>query len=149
MALNPAKVGAVYPSYTYEVSREKIREYATSVGESDARYFSDGDDCVAPPTFAASFTIIKGGMASFADPDLGAHPALVHGSQSFTWGERPLRPGDMLRCTPRIEAIVPRGRNEFLTTVVDCVFVDTGELAVSADIVIVFLGSAPSDGGDA
>ena len=149
MALNPAKVGAVYPSYTYEVSREKIREYATSVGESDARYFSDGDDCVAPPTFAASFTIIKGGMASFADPDLGAHPALVHGSQSFTWGERPLRPGDRLRCTPRIEAIVPRGRIEFLTTVVDCVFADTDELAVSAEIVIVFLGSAPSSGGDA
>ena len=149
MALNPAKVGAVYPTYTYEVSREKIREYATALGETDPRYFSEGDDCVAPPTFAASFTIIKGGMASFADPELGAHPALVHGSQVFTFAERVLRPGDVLRCTPRIEAILPRGRNEFMTTVVDCVFADTGEPAVSAEIVIVFLGSAPTEGSAA
>jgi len=145
MALNPSKVGTVYPSYTYEVSREKIREYAMALGESDPRYLSEGDDCVAPPTFAASFTVIKGGMASFADPELGAHPALVHGSQRFVWGTRPLRPGDVLECTPRIESITARGRNEFLVTVVDCRFVDTGEHAVSAEVTIVFLGSAPVD----
>jgi hypothetical protein len=145
MALNPSKVGTVYPSYTYEVSREKIREYATALGESDPRYLSEGDDCVAPPTFAASFTVIKGGMASFADPELGAHPVLVHGSQRFVWGPRPLRPGDVLECTPRIESITTRGRNEFLVTVVDCRFVDTSEHAVSAEVTIVFLGSAPVD----
>jgi hypothetical protein len=143
MALNPSKVGNVYPSYTYEVSREKIREYALALGESDPRYLSEGDDCVAPPTFAAAFTVIKGGMASFSDPELGAHPALVHGSQRFTWGTRPLRPGDVLECAPRIESIAVRGRNEFLVTVVDCRFVDTGEHAVSAEVTIVFLGSAP------
>jgi hypothetical protein len=144
MALNPSKVGVSYPSYRYEVSREKIREYATALGETDARYLSEGDDCVAPPTFAAAFTVIKGGMAAFADPELGAHPALVHGSQRFVWGTRPLRPGDVLECTPRIESITVRGRNEFLVTVVDCSFVDTGEPAVSAEVTIVFLGSAPT-----
>jgi hypothetical protein len=144
MALNQAKVGTVYPSYTYEVSREKIREYAVALGESDPRYLSEGDDCIAPPTFAAAFTITKGGMAAFADPDLGAHPALVHGSQRFVWGERPLRPGDVLTCTPRIASITTRGRNEFLVTVVDCVFADTDAPAVSAEVTIVFLGSAPT-----
>jgi hypothetical protein len=143
MALNAAKVGTVYPSYVYEVSREKIREYAAALGESDPRYFSDGDDCVAPPTFAATFTVIRGGMAAFGDPDLGAHMVLVHGSQRYAFGERPVRPGDVIVCTPRIASITARGRNEFLVTEVDCRFRDTDERAVLSETTIVFLGSAP------
>ena len=145
MALNRSKVGSSYPTYRYEVSREKIREYAIALGESDPRYQSDGDDCVAPPTFAASFTLTRGLMALLGDAELGAHPALVHGSQAFRWGARPVRPGDVLSCTPRIETITARGRNEFLTTVVECRFADTDEPAVEAESVIVFLGSAPQD----
>lgn len=145
MALNRDKVGTEYPSYTYEVSREKIREYAAALGESDPRYYSEGDDCVAPPTFAACFTVIKGGQAIFADPDLGVHPALVHGSQTYEFGARPVRPGDVLDCTPRIGSIAARGRNEFMTVEVDCRFQDTGEQAVLSKATIVFLGSAPQD----
>jgi hypothetical protein len=159
MALNTDKVGTSYPAYTYEVSREKIREYAMALGESDPRYFSDGDDCVAPPTFAAAFTITKGGQAVFADPELGAHWTLVHGSQGYTYGTRPIRPGDVLTCTPRIADIQVRGRNELLTIEVDCRFAtpaaadaDGGDddLAVLSKAVIVFLGSAPAAdaGGD-
>jgi len=66
VALNRDRIGTSYPSYRYEVSREKIREYAAAVGETDPRYYSDGDDCVAPPTFAACFTLTKGGEAAFA-----------------------------------------------------------------------------------
>lgn len=149
MALNRDKVGVSYPPYTYEVSREKIREYASALGETDPRYHSDGDDCVAPPTFAACFTVIKGGAAAFADPDLGFHPVLVHGSQRYEFGDRPVRPGDVLTCTPRIADITARGRNEMLTLEVDCRFAD-GDLAVRSQAVIVFLGSAPAAdaGGD-
>jgi hypothetical protein len=145
MALNLAKVGAVYPTYRYEVSREKIREYALALGESDPRYTSQGDDCVAPPTFAAAFTITRGALDLFADPELGAHPALVHGSQRFAWQGRPLRPGDVLACTPRIASITHRGRNEFLTIALDCVHEASGEPALTAETTIVFLGSAPQD----
>lgn len=145
MALNQSKVGSSYPTYRYEVSREKIREYAMALGETDPRYHSDGDDCVAPPTFAAAFTLTKGLMLLMSDSELGAHPALVHGSQAFRYGTRPLRPGDVLECSPRIASITTRGRNEFLTTVVDCRFAGTDELAVEAEVVIVFLGSAPQD----
>ena len=144
MALNKDKVGKTFPSYTYEVSREKIRDYAHALGETDPRYFSDGDDCVAPPTFAAAFTVTKGMSAAMSDPDLGVHPALVHGSQRYDYGARPLKPGDTLTCTPRIADIKVRGRNELLTAEVDCRFED-GELAVTAYSTIVFLGSAPQD----
>ena len=147
MALNRDKVGQAYPTYTYEVSREKIREYAAALGETDPRYFSDGDDCIAPPTFAAAFTVVKGGQAAMSDPDLGVHPALVHGSQRFTWGDRPLRPGDVLNCTPRIEAITARGKNEFLTLAIDCRFRDSEDPAVTAEQTIVLLGSAPVERG--
>ena len=172
MALNRDKVGTVYPSYTYEVSREKIREYASALGEHDPRYYSDGDDCVAPPTFAACFTIpkggeadpryhsdgddcvapptfaacftiTKGGEAAFSDPELGTHPALVHGSQRYTYGSRALRPGDVLTCTPRIADISSRGSNEFLVIEVECVDAE-GVLRVTSEATIVLLGSAPA-----
>ncbi|MEX0831316.1 MAG: MaoC family dehydratase N-terminal domain-containing protein [Nitriliruptoraceae bacterium] len=143
MALNSDRVGATYPSYTYEVSREKIREYATAVGETDARYFSDGDDLVAPPTFAACFTIQRGGGPILADPDLGGHSALVHGSQAYRFGDRPLRPGDVLVCTPRIVDITERGSNDFLTFEVDCRFADDDAVAVVSETTFVFLNDAP------
>ncbi|MDX1621180.1 MAG: MaoC family dehydratase N-terminal domain-containing protein [Nitriliruptorales bacterium] len=150
MALNRDKVGTTYPSYTYEVCREKIREYATALGESDPRYFSDGDDCVAPPTFAACFTVIKGGEPMITDSELGVHPALVHGSHEFEFGDRPIKPGDVVECTPKITGITARGRNEFLTLEVDCRFTDDGSQAVTSTATIVFLGSAPAAdaGGD-
>ncbi len=75
-----------------------------------------------------AFTVIKGGAAAFSDPDLGVHPALVHGSQRYVFGDRPVSPGDPLTCTPRIADIQARGRNELLTVEVDCRFED-GSLA--------------------
>ena len=69
MALNLDKVGETYPDYGYEVTRAKIHEYARALGESDPRYLSDGEDCVAPPTFAACFTITRGGEIVLGDPD--------------------------------------------------------------------------------
>ncbi len=138
MTLNHSKVGTTYPSYRYEVAREKIREYAAALGETDPRYYSDGDDCVAPPTFAACFTVVRGAASPFSDPKLGAHLDLLHGAQAFVFGERELRPGDVLTCAPKIADIFSLGRNEVLTLEVDCRFVDTGERAVLSRSTIVF-----------
>ena len=147
MPLNPDKIGTVYPAYVYEVSREKIREYAAALGESDPRYFSEGADCVAPPTFAACFTIPRGGEAAFRDPELGTHTRMVHGSQRYRYGSRPLRPGDRLTCTPRVADVTVRGQNEFLVLEVDCRFEGSQERAVLSEATMVFLGSAPDADG--
>ncbi|MEX0869138.1 MAG: MaoC family dehydratase N-terminal domain-containing protein [Nitriliruptoraceae bacterium] len=147
MALNADRVGTVYPAFVYEVSREKIREYAAAVGESDPRYFADDDEMVAPPTFAACFSIGNALRTVLDDPQLGAHPRLVHGSQSFTYGDRPMRPGDVLRCEPSIVSITPRGDNEFLVIALEATFVSDETLAARAESTIVFLGSA--NGSDA
>lgn len=145
MALNVSVAPRTYEPYVYEVAREKIREYASALGETDPRYFSAGDDCVAPPTFAACFTIIKGGQAMFADPELGAHWNLVHGSQRYDFG-RPVRPGDVLTCTPTLREVTPRGANQFATLEVDCRFED-GERACLATQVIVFFGGGDAEEG--
>lgn len=143
-------VGTTYEPYRYEVSREKIREYATALGEDDARYFSDGDDCLAPPTFAACFTILQGGRAVLADPALDVEPAppgdgalthqpLLHGAQAYEYGSRVLRPGDVLECTPRLAGLRGRGSSRFVTVEVDCRFLDSGRLAVRSESTFVLL----------
>lgn len=145
IALNPDRIGHVYPSYRYEVSREKIREYALATGVDDPRCTADPADLalhevVAPPTFAAAFTLGRTDALT-ADPELGWHWNLVHGSQAYTW-HRPIRGGDVYDCTPRIVDIVDRGRMELLTYAVDCADAATGEPVVSARSVIIFF--APS-----
>jgi len=94
--------------------------------------------------FAACFTVIRGGGHMFADPELGGHFALVHGSQEFEF-HRPVRLGDVLECTPQIADIQWKGRNEFLTLQIDCTDAKTGEAVVTSRGVIVFLGSAPQE----
>ena len=125
MALNPARSGHRYPAYTYEVGREKVREYARATflsGPDRERLEADAtevapEDVVAPPGFAAAVigrvipTVVE-------DPELGAHWNLLHTAQSFTF-HRPVRVGDILRCAPSIADLQSRSRMERLTIQVD------------------------------
>lgn len=137
--LNHDRIGHRYPPYHYEVSYEKVREYALATGVRDEAYLRDGADIVAPPTFAACFTVTQGVAWMLEDPDLDAHASLVHGSQEYEF-HRPIRPGDVLECTPWITDITTRRRNEFLTLQIDCVDAGTGEPVVTSRGTIVFLG---------
>jgi acyl dehydratase len=86
-------VGKVYDPVTYAVGREKVREYAYAVGETNPLYL-DVDaaraagyaDVVAPPMFA----VVYQGPAAwplFSDPEVGMDFArMVHGGQEFAWG---------------------------------------------------------------
>jgi acyl dehydratase len=85
---------------TYAVGREKIREYAAAVGETDPR-FHDVEaarsagfaDLVAPPMFACVYAWRALGPAVL-DPEVGIDFArLVHGGQDFTW-HAPVVAGD-------------------------------------------------------
>jgi acyl dehydratase len=83
-----------FPAHDYAVGREKIREYAGAVGETDPLYFDVGAaraaghaDLVAPPMFA----VVYSGAAfeaAMRDPDLDIDLAmLLHSGQEFAWGE--------------------------------------------------------------
>jgi acyl-CoA thioesterase FadM len=124
------------------VSREKVREYAAATGVRGPAVDDDRGPVVAPPTFAACFTVGRVG-AMFADPELGAHFNLVHGSQEYTY-HRPIRVGDALECTPRIADIKAKGAMEFLTLEIECVDAQTQEPVVTSRGTIIFFGGADS-----
>ena len=87
-------------SDTYVVGREKIREYATAIGEAapichdiEAAREAGYADLVAPPMFAAVYKWRAMGP-TVLDPEVGIDfSRLVHGAQEFTWHE-PVVAGD-------------------------------------------------------
>jgi acyl dehydratase len=98
-------IGKKYPAVEYEVGREKIREYANAVGESDpvhhdraAAQAAGFRDVVAPPMFAVVYSAPAVGPAIF-DPEIGLNFAMmVHGGQDFVWGD-PVCSGDTVTTT--------------------------------------------------
>src|SRR5919198_3015231 len=102
MAVNTAAIGKRYAPMTYAVGREKIREYALAVGETnplhlevEAARAAGYRDVVAPPMFAAGYSSPAIGPPLF-DPEVGINFALiVHGGQEFKWGP-PVIAGDQI-----------------------------------------------------
>ena len=122
MALNRDFVGRSFPpSAPYEVSRVKIREFATAIGDGNPDYLDPEaaralghPDVIAPPTFAIVISFTMGAQVVL-DPGLGLNYAVVvHGEQSFSYS-RPIAAGDVLVGTPTIVDIRDAGRNELLT----------------------------------
>jgi acyl dehydratase len=82
-----------YGPVLYAVGREKVKEYARAVGETNPLYLdheaarvAGHADVVAPPMFAVVYAGPALGAALF-DPGLGIDfGRLVHGAQAFTWG---------------------------------------------------------------
>ena len=112
MAINPDYVGRTYePTEPYEVSRVKIAEFATAIGDSsplcrdrEAAQAAGYPDVIAPPTFAIVISSASAGKISF-DPGLGVNYArIVHGEQSFTHS-RPLHAGGVVVAQSTIESI--------------------------------------------
>ena len=93
MPVKTDAIGKTFPPVTYAVGREKIREFALAVGETDPLHL-DVDaaraaghrDVVAPPMFAVVYSAPAVGPGIF-DPDVGINFAMmVHGGQEFRWG---------------------------------------------------------------
>ena len=126
MAINTAYIGRTFdPSEPYEVSRVKIAEFATAIGEPSplcrdraAAQAAGYPDVIAPPTFA--IVVAAGGSAKATfDPDLGVNYAMiVHGEQSFTH-RRPLHAGDVVVAQSTIEDIRQIGTMTTMTTVTE------------------------------
>ncbi|MFE7135895.1 MaoC family dehydratase N-terminal domain-containing protein [Streptomyces sp. NPDC057638] len=112
MALDQSFVGRSYPpTPPYEVGREKIREFATAVGESNPAY-TDPEaaramghpDVIAPPTFAFAITYQAAAIV-IEDPKLGLDfSRVVHREQRFSY-TRPVRAGDRLTVVSTVESV--------------------------------------------
>jgi acyl dehydratase len=114
-----APVGKTYPPTLYAVGREKIKEYALAVGETnplhldhEAARAAGYADVVAPPMFAVVYCGAAMGPAYF-DPELGIDFArLVHGGQEFRWGPLVVA-GDEITTTVSVKSVEHRGGNGF------------------------------------
>jgi acyl dehydratase len=112
-------VGKTYPSVSYAVGREKVREYAAATSEADpvcsdveAARAAGYDDVVAPPMFA----VVYGAAAiapPFVDPEVGIDFAhMLHGSQEFEWGPVVVA-GDEITTETEVGSIDERGGMRF------------------------------------
>ncbi|MEA2142154.1 MAG: hypothetical protein QOI64_584 [Solirubrobacteraceae bacterium] len=119
MAVNTDVIGKTFEPATYAVGREKIREYARAVGETDARYLdleaaraAGHDDVVAPPMFAVVYSLPAVWPALF-DEEVGIDFArLVHGGQEFEWGPVVVA-GDEITTTVSLKDVSERRGNGF------------------------------------
>jgi acyl dehydratase len=149
MALDASLVGRTYPpSRVYEVSREKIREFADAIGDGSPLYRDPEaakahgyPDVIAPPTFPIVFSL-DAALAAAADPDVGIDYArVVHGEQKFSYS-RPLRPGDRLVTTVEITAARTMAGSDMLTLACSSA-TEEGEHVVTALCMVV--GRAPEE----
>jgi acyl dehydratase len=114
MTLRTQAVGKTYPPTSYAVGREKVREYASAVGETNPLHF-DVDaaraagypDVVAPPMFAVVYGARSVGPA-ILDPEVGIDFAMmVHAAQEFVWGPLVVA-GDEITTTASVKDISER-----------------------------------------
>ncbi len=144
-------MGRVYPpTSAYVVGREKVREFATAIGDANPAYHDVSAaralgyaDVIAPPTFA--FVIAYAGSSQAAmDPELGLdYSRVVHGEQRFAFS-RPIVAGDAIVATASIETIRAVAGNDILTTRVDLA-TEAGEHVATTTTVIVARGTAGED----
>src|ERR1700712_4027691 len=89
--MNTAAIGKTFAPTAYAVGREKVREYASAVGETNPLYF-DVDaareagyaDVVAPPMFAVVYSS-RSLLPALFDPEVGMDFArMVHGGREST-----------------------------------------------------------------
>ncbi|MDQ2759444.1 MAG: MaoC family dehydratase N-terminal domain-containing protein [Actinomycetota bacterium] len=115
MSLDTQSVGKSYPATTYAVGREKVREYAAAVGETNPLHFeleaargAGYEDLVAPPMFAVVYSVPSLHLGLF-DPELAIDLAMmVHGSQELRWGPLVIA-GDEIATTATVKDVSDRG----------------------------------------
>jgi acyl dehydratase len=108
MSIDTKFIGKTYPESTYEVGKEKIKEYAKAIKNPDPHYLDDDfakkskyGTIIAPPTFAVVFGayLIE---PVFNDKDLNLNMAmLVHGEQELEFFEV-VKAGDSITTSAKI-----------------------------------------------
>jgi acyl dehydratase len=115
MAVSTQAIGKTYPAVSYAVGREKVREYAWAVGETNPLYVdveaaraAGYADVVAPPMFAVVYAGRAVTSALF-DPEVGINFAnMLHVGQEFEWGPVVVA-GDEISTVTSVRDISERG----------------------------------------
>ena len=149
MAINRDFIGREYrASATYEVGREHVRRFAEALGDPNPAYVDPDaaralghSDCIAPPTFLTVLNFRFALEGPIVDPAFGLdYSRVVHGEQHFEL-HRPVRVGDVLQMTSRVEDIKDAGRNELIAMAMSITAAD-GEQVATVRSTIVSRGTA-------
>jgi acyl dehydratase len=144
MALDPSFIGRTYPATApYEVGREKIREFATAIGDWNPAYHDEEaakalghPDIIAPPTFPVIVSFLST-RALIGDPQLGVdYSRVVHGEQRFVY-TRPVRAGDRLVGVLTVENVRQAAGNDLLSTRTEISTVDGEPVLVAYSTTVV------------
>jgi acyl dehydratase len=135
MALKTDAVGKEWPGTTYQVGREKIKEYASALGIDNPVHFDVGDahragfrDVVAPPMFAVVYSSPAVAPA-ILDPEVELNfAAMVHGGQEFEWDE-PACSGDEITTTAKCLSIEEKDGKGFYVFETNSVNQDGAQVA--------------------
>ncbi len=161
MAVNAAFVGRTYPpDGVYEVSREKIREFAEAVAGADRGAFAepgavapvdpvhtDGeaaralgyDDVVAPVTFAV-IVAQRSDARLVRDPEAGIELGrILHGEQGFVH-HRPITAGMRLIATLHVDSVREAGGHAMVGTRSE-IATEAGEPVCTATSLLVVRGA--------
>jgi acyl dehydratase len=118
MAIDASVAGRVYPPQAYEVSREKIREFADAIGDPNAIYRDAAAatqrgylDVIAPPTFAM-LPVLRGFDQLVNDLGL-TYAQVIHVNQRFVHA-RPIRAGDQLLTTTTLDSVRSAAGNDLV-----------------------------------
>ena len=119
MPVDTKAAGKTYEPKVYAVGREKVREYANAVGETnpvhldvEAARGAGYADVVAPPMFAVVYSAPAMAPAVL-DPEVGINLAMmVHGGQEFEWG-KPVVAGDEITTVATVKEIYERDGKGF------------------------------------
>lgn len=146
MAINQEFIGRTYPpTEVYSVGREKIREFASALGDTAPCYFDVESaralgypDLIAPPTFAIVITMQAGGQV-IHDPELALdYTRVVHGEQRFVQ-HRPIFAGDEITSTVSVDSIRSAAGNDMITVKTE-VHATDGELVSTVYSLLVSRG---------
>ena len=121
MPLDASFVGRTWPAETYEVSLEKIREFAAAVGaddpvhhDRDAARAAGHPDVVAPTTFPVVFTW-PATKRVVDDPALGLDfSRVIHRDQAVEL-HRPLYAGDVVTTVVAVDDVRELAGNDVVT----------------------------------
>lgn len=135
MSLKTDAVGKEWPGTTYQVGREKIKEYASALGIDNPVHFDVGEahragfrDVVAPPMFAVVYSSPAVAPA-ILDPEVELNfAAMVHGGQEFEWDE-PACSGDEITTTAKCLSIEEKDGKGFYVFETNSVNQDGAQVA--------------------
>ena len=133
MTIDATMVGRSYTAAgSYQVGREKIREFADAIGDGNPAY--RGADPIAPPTFA--FVIGSRALEELlGDEELGLRlDRIVHGAQKFSY-TRPIKAGDDIAATATITTVRKAGDVEVIMYETALTTVDGDPIATSTSTV--------------